>query len=466
MVRVRFAPSPTGNLHIGTIRTALFNWLFARANKGTFIVRIEDTDLKRSKPEFEQNIMDGMTWFGIEYDEGPFHQSQHIQEKFYDMASEKLLASQHAYHCFCTDEDLDTERKAADAAKKPYVYSQKCLTLSESDVQSKLNEKVPYTIRFKMPDDSMTMTDLIRGEITFDLSLISDFVLMKSDGSPTYNFACVVDDASMDITHVIRGEDHISNTPRQIALYEALGHSIPQFAHMPMILGPDKSKLSKRHGATSITEYAEQGFLAEAMFNFLCLLGWSPKDEQEILSKDAIIQQFSLDRVTKSGAVFDIKKLTWMNGQYIRKLDIDAFYEWVWPFVSEENKALLKESPQKECLYSVRDNLDVLSDINQYLVVYTMSEADFKQQLGEFELSEQDQTVIGLFKEKFQGVSESFNSDDITPILDAILAETGLGKGKVFSPIRKAVTALKSGPNMGEIMVVFGKDKVLSRLSS
>ena len=325
-IRVRFAPSPTGNLHIGTLRAALFNWLYAKSQGGTFILRIEDTDYERSESKYEQNILDGLDWLALNVDEGPiqggdygpYRQSERIDQQIYQQYAQKLLDKGLAYYCFLTPEDIQKEKESAIKSGIPYMHSRQSLEMTPDEVQKCLNEGKPYAIRFKMTQDrAITHHDEIRGSIEFDCSLLSDFVLIKSDGTPSYNFAVVVDDALMNISHVIRGEDHISNMPRQLAIYEALSFDIPIFAHLPMILGPDKSKLSKRHGATSVTEYKDRGFLKESILNYLALLGWSPKGEQEMMSFDDLCNQFTLDRVHKAGAVFDIQKLMWMNGQAI-----------------------------------------------------------------------------------------------------------------------------------------------------
>ena len=283
--KLRFAPSPTGNLHIGSVRTAIFNWVWAQALNATLVLRIEDTDGERSKKAFEDNIMDGLDWLGLSFDEGPhqpegdmkYRQSERMREKVYEPYIQQLLSSGDAYYCFETDDELDQERKEADNKGIPYVYSRKSLSYTPEEVAQKLSDGIPWTIRFKVPQDrTIIVNDVIRGDIAFESNLLSDFIIVRSDGSPTYNFVVVVDDHDMGITHVVRGEDHISNTPRQIMLYEAFGWDVPQFAHLPIILGSDRSKLSKRHGAKSVSEYRDEGFVADALINYLSLLGWSP----------------------------------------------------------------------------------------------------------------------------------------------------------------------------------------------
>lgn len=473
MMRVRFAPSPTGNLHIGTLRTALFNQLFAKAQGATTVLRIEDTDLARSNPAYETSIMAGLAWMGLTPDEGPHHEGaygpyrQSERTAFYRAAADRLLASGHAYFCFCSTADLEAERADADAQKKPYVYSGKCRHLSVEIRDAYLAQKRPYTYKFHVPTAGEIMvSDLIRGDIVFESRLIGDFVMMKSDGMPSYNFAVVVDDIHMAITHVIRGEDHISNTPKQIALFHALGATVPAFAHLPMILGPDKSKLSKRHGATNVTEYREQGFLAEAMFNYLSLLGWSSPDDKEIMTPDETFARFSLDRVSKSGAVFDLTKLTWMNGQYIRAMSSFDFYQAVRPFMTEDNcqaMASLTEKQWEDACFSVRDNVETLIQINDYMRVYTMTEAAFQAAITSLTWQATDMTVIAAFAAGWEAHAPT-TADAIDGLIATIVTQTGLGKGKVYKPIRLATSGLGTGPHIAAYLHVFGHEKVLRRL--
>jgi glutamyl-tRNA synthetase len=476
VVRVRFAPSPTGNLHIGSLRTALFNWIFAKNQKGKYILRIEDTDMTRSEKIYEKNIFDGLDWTGLSADEsplnegefGPYRQSERMAKNIYLEYAEKLLISKHAYLCFCTDAELDKEREYARTNDETYVYSRRCLYLSEKEIQAKLDDRVPYTIKFKIPRKELTYIDLIRDEISFDLRLFSDFVLIKSDSSPSYNYAVVIDDMLMAITHVIRGEDHISNTPKQICIYEALDVSVPKFAHLPMILGPDKSKLSKRHGATSVVEYQEQGFLPEALFNYLVLLGWSTQDDREIMSRDEIVSLFSLDRITKSGAVFDINKLRWMNGQYIRNLDKDIFYEKVKPYIDEEKMQKLgsySEEQLKAIIFSVRKNLDVLCDINIYLDVYLDDFENYKLNVLNFSFSEEDKTILNVFRDKLRVIDGVLTQEGASQLVENILSDLNLGRGKVYKAIRFACSARKSGPDMFAFIEILGLNTLLQRLS-
>lgn len=313
-VRVRFAPSPTGFLHIGGVRTALFNYLFAKGNGGQFVLRIEDTDTERSNPLYTEDILKSMQWLGLNWDEGPIFQSQHFPR--YQEACRQLVASGHAYYCYCRPEELDEERKALEAAGKKPMYGGKCRGLGHKEADP---GRGPAVIRFKVPKDGETVfQDVIRGRIAFQNTEIEDFVILRANGSPTYNLACVVDDFDGKMTHIIRGDDHINNTPKQVLMFSALGYKPPQFAHLPMILGPDKKKLSKRHGAVSANQYRTDGFLPHAVVNYLARLGWGHGD-QEIFSKDELIQLFSLEKIGKSNAVFNTEKLLWLNGHYIRE---------------------------------------------------------------------------------------------------------------------------------------------------
>ncbi len=476
MTRVRFAPSPTGNLHIGTLRTALFAWLYAKSTNGQFVLRIEDTDQERSEAHYETSILEGLDWMGLTIDEGPttggnygpYRQSERMAAGLYQKMAQELLDKGQAYYCFDTPEELELERQAAINAKKPYVYSRNALTLSPAEVQDKLAAKKPYTIRFKMPDSgTLKYTDLIRGEVAFELNLIGDFVIMKSDGSPSYNFAVVVDDIGMAISHVVRGEDHISNMPRQLCLYDAFQQQWPLFAHMPMILGADKSKLSKRHGATNVIEYKQQGYLADALFNFLALLGWSPEGEAELLSRSAIKSQFSLDRISKSNAVFDTEKLNWMNGQYIRQLDQVSLMSECMPYVSsevQEKLQLYTDVDQQKALVSIQDNLETLLQVNEYLDVYIMTDDQFQSQLQTIKWQPTDRDVIKHLTDQFHHCDE-WNSTSIIRIIDNTMSELSLGKGKVMKPLRLVTTAQSAGPYIVDILDVFGKEKTLQRLS-
>ncbi|WP_270849529.1 glutamate--tRNA ligase [Candidatus Collinsella stercoripullorum] len=337
-VRVRFAPSPTGKLHIGGARTAIYNWAFARANGGTFILRIDDTDPTRSTEENTQVILRAMRWLGLDWDEGPevggdfgpYAQTERLA--LYREAAERLLAEGRAYPCFCTPEQLAADRAEAQARKDPFQgYQRRCRDIDPDEARRRMDAGEPYTLRIKVPDDrgDVVVDDAVHGKVVFDAKELDDFVIFRSDGTPTYNFATVVDDACMGITHVIRGDDHLSNTPRQVMVYEALGAPVPTFAHISMILGADGKKLSKRHGATSVEEYRDAGYLSDAFVNYLALLGWSLDGETTVIPREVLAREFSLERISKNPATFDPKKLDWMNAEYINAMDDDAFVDGI-----------------------------------------------------------------------------------------------------------------------------------------
>jgi glutamyl-tRNA synthetase len=326
-VRVRFAPSPTGFLHIGNARTALFNWLFARQNNGVFVLRIEDTDVERSEVEFEKSLTDDLRWLGLDWDEGPdaegdfgpYRQSQRLE--LYRSHTQKLLDEGKAYYCFCSPEEIEKERQKALAAGEMPVYSGKCCSLTSEEARRRLDSGEAAAVRLRTPrTGDISYDDLVRGNLSFDLSLIGDPVIVRSSGLPAYNYAVVIDDALMKITHIIRGEDHISNTPRQLLVYEALSFSPPLFAHLSMVMGKDNTRLSKRHGATAVEQFEKEGILSSALFNYLSLLGWAPPDGHEVLTREELVSLFDLKKVSRSSAIFDYDKLSWINRQHIKEL--------------------------------------------------------------------------------------------------------------------------------------------------
>src|SRR3954468_18424828 len=330
-VRVRFAPSPTGHLHVGGARTAIFNWLFAQRHGGRFIIRVEDTDQARSTRESETMVLEDLQWLGLKWDEGPDADGRHTPYRqsertdLYGSVAQQLLASGTAYRCFCSEELLEAKRKQAEAEGRPPHYDLTCFRLSPQQISAKLNMWTPFALRFHVPDDGdVTIDDLIRGEVTWKRESLGDFILIRSDGLPTYNFSVVVDDHDMEISHVIRAEEHLTNTHRQVLIYRAMQWLIPQFAHVSLILGQDRTKLSKRHGATSVSAYAEAGFLADAMVNYLTLLGWSAPDGRDVFDREFAIANFALDRVNSAPAVFDPQKFEWLNGQYIHSMSAAA----------------------------------------------------------------------------------------------------------------------------------------------
>jgi len=401
-IRVRIAPSPTGKLHFGTARTALFNYLFAKKNKGVFVLRIEDTDLKRSSPEFEKDIIESLKWLGIESSEnpdaggnyGPYRQSKRLP--IYAKYLEKLLKEEKAYYCFCSEEELEAQRQYQMSIGKSPRYSGKCRDLSPETVKRYLGEGRPFIFRFKNPNKKIVFNDLIRGRLEFDSFLIGDFSIAKDLVTPLYNFAVVIDDFEMKISHVIRGEDHISNTPKQILIQEALGFSRPEYAHLPLILGPDRTKLSKRHGFFSISDFKKKGYLPEAIVNFMAFLGWNPGGEREIFSLNSLVKEFSLGKVQKGGAVFNIKRLDYLNGFYIRQKSLDKLTELCIPYLVETGLITSKPKPQK-----IGPKISFLGAPGiEFLENFIVNET--KEEIN-FELLKK---IVGLYQERLKKISE------------------------------------------------------------
>lgn len=457
MVRVRFAPSPTGNLHIGTLRTALFNWAFARHEGGVFVLRIEDTDGARSSDVFEANIMAGLQWLGLTPDEGPdiggdygpYRQSERGER--YQSVVSHLVSSGAAYRCYCTPEALAQDRLAQ--AGKPYRYSRRCLGLSDRDRAQFEREGRPFTIRFRMPNRAMIVRDIIRSDITFDLSDISDGIIMRSDGSPAFNLACAIDDIDMKITHVIRGEDHISNTPTQLAIMDALGVSGPVYAHMPMILGSDRTKLSKRHGATAVTEFQHQGYLGEAMCNYLALLGWTPVSQSEILSLETIVSEFDLKKIHKAGAIFDEKKLRWTNEAWIKTLTPAAYCEWIRGFVGPiEWVTQMSADKVNEMLLAIRSQVDLGSDVTGLIASFDPDFERYQARITSI-INPEIQAAVSLFYAQFEIDSVA----DIERALAESLAIKGGKKGVLYQLVRVGLTGISHGPGLAAILSILGK---------
>lgn len=455
-VRVRFAPSPSGSLHVGNVRTALFNWLFARKNRGLFILRIEDTDVERTFQSAYQGILEDLSWLGLNWDEGPYRQSERLD--IYKGYALRFLEEGLAYKCFCSPEELEKEREEAIKEGRPPRYSGRCANLSPEEV-SKLEAKgVPYSIRFRIPKDAyFIVDDIIRGRIEFDVNAITgDFIILRSDGMPTYNFAVVIDDYLMNITHVIRGEDHLSNTPRQLLIYKALGVDPPRFAHLPMIVGSDRSKLSKREGSLSIKELREQGFLPEGVVNYLALLGWSPKGE-EIKTLDELIEEFSLEDVSPSPSAYDPAKLRWINRQHIMRLDEEKLLEYAEPFLKGLNN--YPKDWLLRAINSIKEYAETLSDIPQYIERYYLSEVNLDQSYKEELIAGKKaiETFLSLLKE----------TNDLSTI-DSIFKEaikiSGIRGRRFYHPIRLAITGYESGPELVEFIPILGKARCIERL--
>jgi glutamyl-tRNA synthetase len=451
-VRVRIAPSPTGFAHLGTASTALYNLLFARAQGGTFVLRVDDTDVERNRPEYEQVIYEGLHWLGLDWDEGPdksgphgpYRQSERLD--VYKQHAAKLLAEGKAYRCFCTPEELDAERKQAQAEKRPYKYSRRCLNNPPAG-------RTEFTVRFKVPGGEVKFTDMIRGEMTFDSGLIGDFIIVKSDGFPTYNFASPVDDATMEITHVIRGEEHLSNTPYQLMLIDALGYPRPRaYAHMPLILAGDGSKMSKRkHPELNLMLYREQGYLPEALINYLVLLGWNPGTSQEIFSFDELVRLFSFERVQHGGARFDWEKLNWINGEYIRALDDEELARRLRPFLPRLDEAtILRAAP---ALKTRLPKLAAAAELLEYLWTEPAP-------------PDLDPDAVGRVRAAMAALQDvSWEPAAIHDVLMGVVAASGLGPNKTFMPIRQAVTGKKISPPIDYTLALLPKDVAMARLA-
>ncbi|MCD6418664.1 glutamate--tRNA ligase [bacterium] len=469
MVRVRFAPSPTGLPHIGNIRTALFNYLFAKHNNGKFILRIEDTDRERYREDALDAIIKGLKWLGINWDEGPdiggeygpYFQSRRIE--IYHKYAKKLVDEGKAYYCDCSPERLKRVREEMRAKKLNFMYDRHC---RKRNIKSDPTD--PSTvIRFKMPLSGETcFDDVLRGKICFDNSTQDDIILIKSDGFPTYNFAVVIDDHLMGITHIFRGEEFISSAGKHKHIYDALGWEPPKMVHLAMILGKDRSKLSKRHGATSIMEFAEQGFLPEAMMNFLALLGWSPKDDREILSKDELVERFSLDGLSTKPAVFDIEKLEWMNGEYIRMMEVEKLTENLIPYYRKWGW-INGEKYDVEYLNRVsaamQERLKKLTDIKE-LGFYFFQEPSGYDEKGVRKQFKRDRIPWMKFVlEKFENL-DNWREEKLEKVIAEGMEKFGVGAGKLIHPIRLAVSGLTRGPGLFELLEILGREKTIARI--
>lgn len=476
MVRVRFAPSPTGHLHIGGARTALFNYLFAKRNGGTVVLRIEDTDLKRSSFELEEVIIRDLNWLGIDWDEGPIKGGEfgpyrstdriHIYKKYVD----KLLKEGKAYYCYCTPEELEEERQKLLKEDHMPMYMGRCRNLTPEQIEAYEKEGRKPTIRFKVPEnETVIVDDIVRGRVEFESSGIGDFVIVKSDGLPVYNFAVVIDDYLMKITHIIRGEEHLSNTPRQVLIYESLGLEIPIFAHVSLILGKDRSKMSKRHGSTWVEQYRDEGYLPEAIVNFLALLGWSPEDEEEIFSIEELCNRFSLERVAKNPAVFDIDKLNWMNGCYIRKSPLEDITKLAAPYLIKAgyiNEQDIEERFDyvKRIVDSVREGVDILSEIPEKAKLFFEEQVVFEDDEAKGILQmDHIPELLETFKGKVEQV-QNIDEDFTKKVFKEIQKETGIKGKNLYMPIRVFISGKTHGPELVKIMMLLGKEKILKRL--
>ena len=474
-IRVRFAPSPTGHMHIGNARTALFNYLFARKSGGTLVLRIEDTDRERSTPEAVQVIVDSLNWLGIDWDEGYFGRDEHGSpiEKgdlgpytqmrrltLYDKYLNKLLEEGKAYPCFCSEEELDLKRKAATEKGLVPKYDRKCCALSKEEIeQRKKTER--FAVRFKVEPGIVEFDDLVRGKVAFNADQIGDFVIARPDGVPVYNYAVVIDDAEMQISHVIRGEDHLSNTPRQVLLYRALGFTAPLFAHLPMILGSDRSKLSKRHGETSLLAYREKGFLPEAMFNYMSLLGWYPRDGVELKSREGLTADFSLSDVGKSGAIFDEKKLTWMNHEYIQKLSIKQLAALCLPYIKTVDVAGKNTEWVESMLETVKTGINYCSEIPELTKLFFKTDEPDPEGLAVLAAESAGGVLLAL---KAELSKTQLTKDNCKEIIGAAGKAAGVKGKDLFMPVRLALTGAMHGPELAHFLPVLGNEECIRRI--
>ncbi len=477
-VRVRIAPSPSGNLHVGTARTALFNYLFAKKNNGKFVLRIEDTDAERTSQEYIDNIFDSLKALGLNWDEGPdvggpygpYTQSERFD--IYPKYVQQLLDSGYAYECFCTPEELEAEKAEATANKKPYVYSKKCENLTEDEKAKLRAEGRKPAIRFNIAkaqrafhDSSiLEFDDLVKGKLHMDTDLLGDFVIQKSNGAPTYNFAVVIDDMLMKISHVIRGEDHISNTYKQILIYEALGAEVPRFGHLGMILAPDRSKLSKRHGATAVSDFVKQGYLTDALINFVALLGWAPSDGEEIKSVDEIAADFRIGEISSSNSIFEYDKLKWMNSHYIKQLSLEELEERLKPYLEKYDLSELSKEHFDKMIEITREPLTLLSDITDAVEYFFGEGVNFDESGKETIETEVSQNVLKDFVEKAEGWEWSEeNLHEKLETFRGYWKEQGIKPKVTMWAVRAAVTGRTRGADMVGILEVIGKEKTLNR---
>jgi nondiscriminating glutamyl-tRNA synthetase len=465
-VRVRFAPSPTGQLHVGNARTALVNWLFARQQGGSHILRIEDTDLERSEARYETQLIDDLKWLGLDWDEGPDVGGPHVpyrqsdRNDLYRARAEQLIQQQKAYYCFCTVEELERDRVKAQAEHRSPIYSGKCRNLSAEEAQRRRASGEPAAIRLKIPEHPIRFHDIVRGDVQFDNESVSDLIIMRSNGVPVYNYVVVVDDIEMQITHVIRGDDHLSNTPKQVALYEALGSPVPEFAHLSTILGPDRERLSKRHGATSIANFRDMGVLPEALVNYLVLLGWAPSGgNRETFTAQELIKEFSLKRVTPSPAIFDMEKLHWLNRHYIKQSPPERIQALAQPFFRKAG--LLPESPTTEIeQWSARlvgllapyvDKLEEMPKKAASIFHYDAKAAIADEDNHETLHGEKTRAVVSAFCAR-AGAESPLTPERFKVIMNDIKTETG-AKGKdLFHPVRVVLTGSHSGPDFDKVI--------------
>jgi glutamyl-tRNA synthetase len=469
--RVRFAPSPTGYLHVGGARTALFNWLFARHEGGVFVLRIEDTDRERSRPELTQAILESLRWLGLDWDEGPYHQADNIERHRADVG--RLLESGAAFRCFCPPERLEELREKAKAEGTAAAYDGRCRRIAPEEGERRAAQGEPCTIRFRIPEGETVWDDVVSGATRFRNGDIEDFILLRSDGTPTYNMAVVSDDIAMWITHVIRGADHISNTPKQIQIYRALGVEPPVFCHVPLILGPDGKRLSKRHGATAVGEYHNTGFLPQALDNFLALLGWSPGQDLEVMELDELISRFTLDRINRKPATFDHEKLEWLNGQYLTNSPASELAGLVQPILIEDGVPSAAELEARahdvvwfeRVIDSVKVRVRTLRDLAQRARPFFPGRLDYDAEAVAKHWKDRAAAVERLRRLRAALAEiEVWDEEDLELQLRALAEVMSTGAGKLIHPLRVALTGTAVSPGIFEVMNLMGRDLVLARI--
>lgn len=454
-IRLRFAPSPTGYLHVGGARTALFNWLLAKKLKGTFILRIEDTDVARSTQESVDAILQGMEWLGLDWDEGPFYQSDNFP--LYKEQVQKLLDEGKAYRCYCTSEELEAKRERALKEGRKPKYDGTCRNLGSS------NTDKPFVVRFRAPEDGVTtFNDLIKGPVSFSNDELDDLIIQRTDGTPTYNFVVVVDDASMDITTVIRGDDHVNNTPRQILLYEALGRPVPQFAHVPMILGSDKTRLSKRHGATSVMAYRDMGFLPEAMINYLVRLGWSHGDD-EIFSREELIEKFAIEAVGKSAGVFNPDKLLWLNAHYIKTGDPERLASLLVPFLTERGVDPAHGPSLPAVVKTLQERARTMLEMADGALFYYQDEYPFDEEARAKFLTPATCAVLGELKNRLAALPR-FDAEAIGSLFKQLGTDLGVKLPQIAQPARVALSGKTAAPGIFEVIETLGMHETIRRI--
>ncbi len=461
-IRVRFAPSPTGYLHVGNARTAILNWLFARHCGGSFILRVEDTDMDRSTTEYYKELLDDLKWLGLDWDEGPdvggdfgpYKQSDRLQ--IYQDYANKLLAQGNAFKCYCTSEEIKEKSELAISKGESVNYDGTCYQLSQEQIRQFESQGRKPVIRFRVPSEEISFSDIVRGTITFDGDNISDFVILRAVGIATYNFAAAVDDTLMSISHIVRGEDHLSNTPKQILIHNALGHTSPNFVHIPMILGSDRSKLSKRHGDNQVRQYREKGYFPEALVNFLSLLSWSSPTGDELLSMKRLVEEFTLERLSKSAAIFDLEKFNWMNGWYLRNIEFDKITNMAIPFLEKEGYDISDETFAKKCIGAVITRADYLQELAMRCSIFFQDEVMFENDT--LMKAESSKKIFTEFLNETKNITD-WRGETFKQIMKTIQQKTGVKGKDLWMPFRMALTGLEHGLELPNVVELLGLEK-------